>query len=120
LVAFLAASAWVTHEWTRGWLFSGFGWNGLGVALHAEWPMIQVAEFTGVVGLSFALVFVNIIAVTTPFRLFAEARTHRMRPHFDLTLTMIGMVALFAFGLHRAQNPPATASLRVAAVQASV
>src|SRR5205823_8828511 len=90
LVAFLAAAAWVTHEWTRGWLFSGFGWNGLGVALHAEWPMIQIAEFTGVVGLSFAIAFANIIAVTTPLRLFTEARTHRMRPHFDLTLTMIG------------------------------
>src|SRR5205823_7617859 len=40
----LAASAWVTHEWIRGWLFSGFGWNGLGIALHANWPIIQVAE----------------------------------------------------------------------------
>ena len=120
LVAFLGASAWVTHEWTRGWLFSGFGWNGLGVALHAEWPMIQIAEFTGVVGLSFAIAFANIIAVSTPLRLFAEARTHRMRPHFDLTLTMIGIVGLLAFGLHRAQHPPTGKSIRVAAVQASV
>ena len=120
LVALLAASGWVTHEWTRGWLFSGFGWNGLGVALHAEWPMIQVAEFTGVVGLSFAIAFANIVAVTTPLRLFAEARTHRMRPHFDLTLTMIGIVALLAFGLHRVQHPSAAKPLRVAAVEAGV
>ena len=120
LIAVLAAASWATHEWTRGWLFSGFGWNGLGVALHQSWPIIQVSEFTGVVGISFALAFVNIIAVTTPLRLFAEARTHRMRPHFDLTLTMIGMVALFAFGLHRTQNPSPTKPLRVAAVQASV
>lgn len=120
LIAFVGASAWVTHEWIRGWLFSGFGWNGLGVALHQNWPLIQVSEFTGVVGLSFDLVFVNFIAVTTPFRLFAEARTHRMRPHFDLTLTMIGMVGLFAFGLHRAQSPEPAKSLRVAAVQASI
>ena len=120
LVAFVAASAWVTHEWTRGWLFSGFGWNGLGVALHAEWPMIQIAELTGVVGLSFAIVFANIIAVTTPLRLFAEARTHRMRPHFDLTLTMIGIVALLAFGLHRGQYPSPTKPVRIAAVQAGV
>jgi len=121
LAALLAACAWVTHEWTRGWLFSGFGWNGLGVALHAEWPMIQVAEFTGVVGLSFAVAFANIIAVTTPLRLFAEARTHRMRPHFDLTLTMVGVVVLLAFGLHRAM-PSMTSSkpVRVAAVQAAV
>ena len=120
LVALLAASAWATHEWTRGWLFTGFGWNGLGVALHAEWPMIQVAEFTGVVGLSFTAAFANIIAATTPLRLFAEARTRRMRPHFDLTLTMIGIVALLAFGLHRVQHSSPAKPVRVAAVQASV
>ena len=120
LVAFLAAAGWATHEWVRGWLFTGFGWNGLGVALHQSWPVIQAAEFTGVTGISFALAFVNIIAVTTPFRLFAEARSRRMRPHFDLTLTMVGMVALVAFGLHRAQNSVPAKTLRIAAVQASV
>jgi apolipoprotein N-acyltransferase len=120
LVAFLGAAAWATHEWIRGWLFTGFGWNGLGVALHQNWPLIQISEFTGVAGVSFALVFVNIILVTVPLRFFAEARTHRMRPHFDLTLTMIGMVALFAFGLRRAENSEPTKPLRVAAVQADV
>src|SRR5437588_1977762 len=120
LVAFVAASAWATHEWTRGWLFSGFGWNGLGVALHAQFPMIQIAEFTGVVGSSFAIAFANIIAVTTPLRLYAEVRAQRMRPHFDLVLTMIGIVALLAFGLNRIQRASPSKALRVAAVQASV
>src|SRR5207253_9093487 len=73
-LAFLLASAWVTHEWLRGWLFGGFGWNGLGVALHANWPLIQITEFTGVTGLSFVIAFANVIAVTTPLRLFLEAR----------------------------------------------
>jgi len=120
LAAFLAASAWVTHEWTRGWLFSGFGWNGLGVALHAQWPMIQIAEFTGIVGLSFAIAFANIIAVTTPLRLVAEVKTNRMNPHFDLILVMIGILALPLFGWRRGQSPSPAKPLRVAAVQASV
>jgi apolipoprotein N-acyltransferase len=120
LVACLAACAWATHEWVRSWLFSGFGWNGLGVALHTQFPMIQIAEFTGVVGLSFAVAFANIIAVTTPIRLFMEAKTHRMRPHFDLTLAMVGIVALLAFGLNRIQVASPSKSIRVAAVQANV
>ncbi len=120
LIAFLAASAWATHEWVRGWLFSGFGWNGLGVALHAHFPMIQIAEFTGVTGLSFAIAFANMIAVTTPIRFFLEAKTHQMRPHFDLTLTMVGIVGLVVFGLHRIQSPSPAKSIRVAAVQADV
>jgi len=120
LAAFLSATAWVAHEWVRGWLFTGFGWNGLGVTLHANWPLIQIAEFTGVTGLSFAIVFANIIAVATPVRLFFETKVHRMRAHFDLTLTMIGIVALFAFGLYRVRNPLPTKPLHVAAVQANI
>ena len=120
LIALVAACAWTTHEWARGWLFGGFGWNGLGVALHSQFPMIQIAEFTGVAGISFAIAFANVIAVITPIRLFWETKTHRMRPHFDLTLTMVGVVALLAFGLHRIQVPSPAKSIRVAAVQANV
>ncbi len=118
--AFCGASAWVAHEWIRGWLFGGFGWNGLGVALHANWPLIQIAEFTGVTGLSFAIAFVNVIAVTAPIRFFVEAQTRRMRLHFDLTLTMVGIVGLFTFGIQSVRNPPVTNPLRVAAVQANI
>src|SRR5260370_29225331 len=76
LVAFLAACAWATHEWTRGWLFSGFGWNGLGVALHAEWPMIQIAEFTGGSGNPVPVAFSNIISWHTRVHLFTEEANH--------------------------------------------
>lgn len=120
LTAFLAAVAWVTHEWIRGWLFTGFGWNGLGVALHSTWPLIQIAELSGIAGLSFVIVFANIIAVTTPIRLFLEAKTRQVRPHFDLTLTLAGIVALLTFGLYSVQNRPLSKVLRVAAVQADI
>jgi apolipoprotein N-acyltransferase len=113
------ASAWVVQEWTRGWL-SDFGWNGLGVALHANWPVIQIAEFTGVAGLSFVIAFANVIAVTTTRRFILEARIQRMRPHYDLTLTMAAVVGLMAFGFHVAQNKPSTQPLRVAAVQPNI
>jgi len=118
--AFLAAVAWVAHEWVRGWLFSGFGWNGLGVALHGTWPLIQIAEFSGVTGLSFVIAFANVIALTTPLRLFQEAQTRQVHPHFDFTLTLAGIVGLLAFGFDSAQNRPPVKTLRVAAVQADI
>jgi apolipoprotein N-acyltransferase len=120
LTAFLGAGAWVTHEWTRGWLFGGFGWNGLGVALHGQWPLIQIAEFTGVTGLSFAIAFANVIAVTTPIRLFLEARTHRMRPHWDVNFTMLAIIGLLVLGWHVAQSPRPAKPIHVAAVQAGI
>jgi apolipoprotein N-acyltransferase len=119
-LAFLLAATWVSLEWIRGWLFTGWGWNGLGVMLYANWPIIQIAEFTGVAGLSFAIAFGNVIAVTTTRRLVLEAKLHRMRPHYDLTLTMSAVVGLLAFGIHVTKLPQPSNPLRVAAVQASV
>jgi apolipoprotein N-acyltransferase len=120
IAAALIAAAWVTHEWVRGWLFGGFGWNGLGIALHRNWPLIQIAEFTGVGGISFLIAFANVIALTTPLRLFHEARSHRMRPHWDINLTFLAIVALFVFGWRSVQNTRPTKPLRVAAVQANI
>src|SRR5438874_6547312 len=120
LLALLLAAAWTTQEWLRGWVFSGFGWNGLGVALHANWPLVQIAEFTGVAGLSFMVAFANVILVTTARRLILEARTHTTRPHFDLTLTMAAIVGVLTFGLRASQVSPPTKPLRIAAVQSNV
>ena len=120
LLAFLLAAAWVTQEWLRGWVFSGFGWNGLGVALHDNWPLIQIAKYTGVAGLSFMVAFANVIAITTVWRLILEARTRMTRPHFDLTLTMAGIVGVLIFGIRSAQVSSPTKPFRVAAVQSNV
>src|SRR5260370_31343148 len=81
-LAFLLACAWVAHEWIRGWLFTGFGGNGLSVALNANWRLIQIAEFTGVAGLSFMVVFANVMSLTTVTRLILQTRAQSMRPHY--------------------------------------
>jgi apolipoprotein N-acyltransferase len=119
-LALLLAAAWTALEWLRGWVFSGFGWNGLGVALHDNWPLIQVAELTGVAGLSFVVAFGNVIVLTTAYRLVVEARTRTMRPHFDFTVTMAIIVGILIFGLRATQVAPTSKPLRVAAVQSNV
>ncbi len=40
--AFCHAAVWAGLEWLRGWLFTGFGWNGLAVAFH-ETPVVSQA-----------------------------------------------------------------------------
>jgi apolipoprotein N-acyltransferase len=119
-LALLLAAAWTTLEWLRGWIFSGFGWNGLGVALHDSWPLIQIAEFTGVAGLSFLVAFTNVIILTTAYRLVLEARTRMMRPHFDFTVTMAAIVGVLVFGVRATQISPPAKPLRVTAVQSNV
>jgi apolipoprotein N-acyltransferase len=128
LIAFLAASAWVAQEWTRGWLFGGFGWNGLGVALHQNIALIQIADLTGLPGLSFLVAFANIITLITVRRFAAEIGRIRIRPHWDFSATMAVVVASFAYGVHALRHPidlpPAsggdTIPLRFAAVQPDI
>src|SRR5215831_4018548 len=82
--------------------------------------MIQIAEFTGVAGLSFMVAFANVIAVTTVRRLILEASTRTVRPHFDLTLTLAAVVGVLTFGIRAAQVSLPVKPLRVAAVQSNV
>lgn len=120
-IAFLAAAAWAAHEWVRGWMFSGWGWNGLGVALHRNLALIQIAEFTGVAGLSFLVAFANVIAVVTVRRFIAEVRRARVRPHWDFSLTMTLVALVFSFGARALlQKPEPGVPLRIATVQANI
>ncbi|MEX1118870.1 MAG: apolipoprotein N-acyltransferase [Terrimicrobiaceae bacterium] len=121
LAAALAASAWVVLEWVRGTLFSGFGWNGLGVALVDNLPMIQFADITGVGGVSFLLVMVNVVAVVTVVRLRMEILRKKMRAHYDFSLTVVLVAAAFSYGARTLLTPPpASEKLTFGAVQANV
>ena len=119
-LALVLAAAWAALEWVRGWMFTGWGWNGLGVALHKILPIIQIAEVTGVAGLSFLVAFANVIAIATVRRFQLEAKVQVRRPHYDFTLTMAAIVGLAAYGIRALQITTPTESLRVAAVQANV
>jgi apolipoprotein N-acyltransferase len=119
-LAFLLAAAWVAHEYLRGIVFSGWSWNSMGSALHAKLVVIQIAEFTGVAGLSFMVVFTNVILLATVRRFILETQVKPMRPHFDLTLTMAGIMGVLGFGLHAFNVRRESKSLNVALVQPNI
>ena len=119
-LALVLAAFWTGLEWVRGWMFSGWGWNGLGVALHGILPMIQIAEYTGVAGLSFVVAFANVIAIATVRRFVLEAKVQIRRPHYDFTLTLALLVGLCAYGIRLLREKPESVPLRVAAVQSNV
>lgn len=56
--AALAAAFWPCLEWLRGYVLTGFGWNGVGVALQPWLWLMQPADIIGVNGLSILPVFV--------------------------------------------------------------
>jgi apolipoprotein N-acyltransferase len=119
-ISFLAASGWVAQEALRGILFTGFGWNGLGVALYDQIFLIQITSFTGVAGLSFLIAFCNVMIVTTLKRFVIEAGQRKLRPHYDFSLTIAIVALTFVHGVKTLRKPHETTLLRVASVQANI
>ena len=120
-ICLLGASAWVGLETVRGFLFTGFGWNALGVALNKNIPLIQITDITGVGGVSFLVVFANLMAVATVKRLVLEVGRGARRPHYDFALTVALIALIWAYGVRQMMAPaPDTTALTFAAVQANV
>ncbi len=121
LLAAQLALAWIGLEWLRGWMFTGFGWNQLGVSMHQQLLLIQVAELAGVAAVSFKIVMANVIAVLTVARLLLETSSGKVRPHYDFNLTVALVVASFIFGISTIdRQPEESQTLRIAAVQPDI
>lgn len=58
-----AAVCWVALEMIRARLLTGFPWNQLGVSQYTMLPLVQLARFTGVYGLSFLMVWMSLALV---------------------------------------------------------
>ena len=55
----LLSGLWVAIEFLRGTGEFGLPWSGLGLAMYKNLPLIQIAEFTGIGGVSLLIVMVN-------------------------------------------------------------
>lgn len=122
-LAAAGASAWLLHEWLRERVLGGFGWNPLGVALHRDLPMIQIAEFTGASGLSWLVVFVNLMAVIIVRRIAGElGPSFLKRVRWEFSATMALLAGVFTFGVNRLwhSDPGPAVPLRIAAVQPNI
>lgn len=64
-ITFANAGVWALLEWLRGWLFTGFGWNGLGVAFHDTPLIAQSADLLGIAGISLLIVWVCGLLITS-------------------------------------------------------
>lgn len=121
--AFLAAAAWVACEWLRSTtVFTGFGWNGLGVALHRNLVLIQAADVVGVMGLSFLPVFAACTAWNTLTRLmFAYRGEGTCKTRLDFTVALILMLVTAGYGILKLTAKPVdSVKVRTVLVQPNV
>ncbi|MDX9708364.1 MAG: apolipoprotein N-acyltransferase [Trichloromonas sp.] len=111
---------WVVLEFLRSFLFTGFPWASLGYSQQNREVLLQVADLFGVHGLSFLLVFVNVLV----FQLWQCLRRRDFAPlsRAGLTAGLLLVAAACAYGTWRL-NPPADAdapTLDVALIQGNI
>lgn len=104
---------WVAGEWVRGRILSGFPWGLLGYSQYRQLAVIQIAEATGVYGVSFLIVAVN--AGLAALLVFGWRRAAR-----GTALVLLLLVGTLAFGLFRLGVPAANRTIEIAVVQPSI
>ncbi len=109
---FLAAPAlWVTLEYARTYLFSGFPWALLGYSQYRSLSVIQIADLFGVYGISFLIVLVNAA--------IAEVLADRKR-YLPLVTAAVVVTAVLGYGYARLNTPEGAGSIRIAVVQGNI
>ncbi len=119
-VASLSAAAqmacvWGGLEWLRGWLFTGFGWNGLGVAFHETLAIAQAADVFGVVGLSMLVVFFQAVLLHAGRRLLERSGGGRWA-RWDFAVAVMLVAGTLCYGLVRIAGESEHESVRLKAL----
>ncbi|MCA9503338.1 MAG: apolipoprotein N-acyltransferase [Myxococcales bacterium] len=131
----LGAALWVAIDWLRGHFLGGFPWATLGYALHADVPLLGLARWGGVYALSFVAAATG-IALARVWLARGEdpdpGGGTASRGHSGAIARLVGVGALLAiahgmgWGLARpvgdasADDAPAPARIRVAAIQGNI
>ena len=88
---FVIASVWVALEFIRAHLFSGFGWVMLGHSQYKNLWLIQIADKTGVYGVSFLVILVNLL-----FFEILRARSLLLRANITV-ITILSVVLIYGY-----------------------
>jgi apolipoprotein N-acyltransferase len=98
---FCHAAVWAGLELLRGWLFTGFGWNSLGVAFHAMPVIAQAADLLGATGLAMIPVFLQTVLLQAGRRTLESARDGKRRTRMDFGVAALIIGLLAGYGIVR-------------------
>ncbi len=106
-----APALWTALELARTYVFSGFPWALLGYTQYSALPVIQAADITGVYGVSFLIVLVNVAA--------AEFIMNRKDRVAVVTAVLVLSLAL-GYGFVRLHAPVQTGGIGISVVQGNI
>jgi apolipoprotein N-acyltransferase len=112
----LAPVLWTTIELARTYLLSGFPWASLGYSQYRLFPVIQMADITGVYGISFLVVAVN--GAIADILIYRKVKRPLLLigPAFSIIL----LIATIGYGFLRLSEIDQAKELKVSLVQGNI
>jgi apolipoprotein N-acyltransferase len=87
---------WVSLEYLRSFLLTGFPWANLGHSQYLNLPFIQIADVTGVYGLSFVILLVNVT-----FYWILHQWSRKVFPIREVVITLLIFLGFLIYGYVR-------------------
>lgn len=119
----VAPVLWVVLEFIRSYAFSGFPWSSIGYSQYKFLSMIQIADITGIYGISFLVLAVNGALID----IFLLKERIKNMPLFPLSYNVVGFVSLclilllsLGYGKWRLGQERPGNDLRAAIVQGNI
>jgi apolipoprotein N-acyltransferase len=109
---------WVAGDLVRSFLLSGFPWANLGHSQYRILPLIQVADLTGVYGITFLIIFANVVIFRMVRALFARCPEHFPGRAAGLLILLLFLTLLY--GVWRLNGQEGGRTLRVALIQGNI
>ncbi len=111
LIIIAAPAIWTALELARTYVFSVFPWSLVGYSQYSALPVIQIADITGVYGVSFVIVLVNA----------AVSETTMDRKRYPALVTaLIVMALVLGYGFVKLRAPEGPGTITVSVVQGNI
>jgi apolipoprotein N-acyltransferase len=116
----LCAALWIATEMTQARVFGGFPWNLLGASQYRMLPVIQIASFASVYGISFLMVWFSVALLAVTASLVRHPVSRRLWLG-EILLPMGFVAAIIAFGFQQVrQYQEPTRKVKIALIQPSI
>ncbi len=96
LFSLWGASVWVALEYARAHIMTGFPWCLLGYSQYSRLPLIQISDISGVYGISFVIVLVNIVLYKI-FFIYNPKKRKSMAIEITATSFLILLVLIYGY-----------------------
>ncbi|MDY7032316.1 MAG: apolipoprotein N-acyltransferase, partial [Thermodesulfobacteriota bacterium] len=116
-----APFTWVSLEYIRSFLFTGFPWESLGYSQFLFLPLVQVSDVTGVYGISFLIVFVNALLFNISQKWLLEGKKNFYK---EIAFILLLFVGTLTYGVWRLADineiSHSSPTIKVALIQGNI